>query len=429
MYKNRGKGVHFFQYRNDELFCEGISVGKIAQHIGTPFYLYSHATLERHYRVFDEAFAKKRHLVCYAVKANSNIAILRTFAQLGAGADIVSGGELFRSLQAGIPPSKIVYSGVGKTSAEIEYAIKEGILMFNVESAQELELLNDSAGRLGKKPAIALRINPDVDPQTHPKISTGLKENKFGLDIKEAPRHYQRARELENVEAIGMSCHIGSQLTKIEPFIDALKRIKVLIGNLRQVGIAIEYLDMGGGLGITYLDEEPPSLTAYANAIIEELKDLDVTLLFEPGRVLVGNAGILVTKVLYTKTNQGKNFIVVDAAMNDLIRPSFYEAFHAIEPVRLSSRKLITADIVGPICETGDYLARGRCLQLPERGDLLAVMSAGAYGFTMSSNYNSRPRIPEVLVIGKKAHVIRKREAYADLSRLEKIPKTLVKEK
>jgi diaminopimelate decarboxylase len=414
--------MHEFHYRNNELWCEDVPLQAIARKAGTPAYVYSHRTLDRHFTVFDQAFAKIDHLVCFAVKSNSNVAILRVFARRGGGVDIVSGGELYRALQAGVDPGKVVYSGVGKRIDEIEFALKAGILLFNVESLQELEVIDACAGRLGKKAPIALRVNPDVDPQTHPYISTGLKENKFGINVERSLEAYRQARNLPNVEIRGVSCHIGSQLTKISPFVDALKRLKRLVLLLRKEGIRIRYLDLGGGLGITYREEVPPHPSEYARAIIKTAKDLDVTFIFEPGRVIVGNAGILLTKVLYTKSNDDKRFIVVDAGMNDLIRPSLYSSYHGIQPVVKHPRETAAADVVGPICETGDYLARGRELPLFERGELMAVMSAGAYGFTMSSNYNSRPRAAEVLVDGKQTWVIRKRETYRDLVRGERIP-------
>jgi diaminopimelate decarboxylase len=418
--------MHDFHYRDNELWCEEVSLAAVARKAGTPTYIYSRHTLERHFSVFDEAFDGIDHLVCFAAKSNSNMAILRIFARRGGGVDIVSGGELYRALQAGVDPGKVVYSGVGKRIDEIQFALEAGILLFNVESLQELEVINACAGRLGKKAPIALRVNPDVDPQTHPYISTGLKENKFGINVERSLEAYRQARNLPHVEIRGVSCHIGSQLTKLSPFVDALERLKHLIGLLRKEGIRIRYLDLGGGLGITYREEEPPHPSEYARAIIEAAKDMDVTFIFEPGRVIVGNAGILLTKVLYTKTNDDKRFIVVDAGMNDLIRPSLYSSYHGIQPVVKSRRETAVADVVGPICETGDYLAKGRELPLFERGELLAVMSAGAYGFTMASNYNSRPRAAEVLVDGKRIRVIRRRETYRDLVRGEKIPAFLM---
>lgn len=414
-----------FNYIDQELWCEQIPVQAIAEKVGTPFYLYSHRTLKNHFHVFDQAFAGIPHVTCFAAKANSNIAILRIFIAAGGGVDIVSGGELYRALQAGVDPRKVVYSGVGKRIDEIEYALNAGILMFNVESLQELAEIHACAQRRKKRAGIALRVNPDVDPQTHPYISTGLKENKFGVNIKKSIEAYREARKMPWLEIKGVSCHIGSQVTKISPFVDALDRLKKLIRLLRKEGIDIRYLDLGGGLGITYREEAPPHPVAYAKAIIGAAKGMDCTLIFEPGRVIVGNAGILVTKVLYTKTNEGKNFVVVDAGMNDLIRPSLYNSYHEIQPVIKKEGRAHQADVVGPICESGDYLAKERQLPEFERGELVAVMSAGAYGFTMSSNYNSRPRVAEVLVNRDRSYVIRRRERYADIVKGEKIPKFL----
>ena len=411
-----------FSYIENELWCEQISVRAIAEKVGTPFYLYSYRTLKNHFHVFDQAFAEIPHIICFAAKSNSNIAILRIFIAEGGGVDIVSGGELYRAIQAGVDPRKVVYSGVGKRLDEIEYALKAGILMFNVESFQELAEINTCAQRLGKRAGIALRVNPDVDPQTHPYISTGLKENKFGVNIEKSIEAYREAKKMPWLDIKGVSCHIGSQVTKISPFVDALDRLKKLIHLLRKEGIDIRYLDLGGGLGITYNEEQPPHPVEYAKAVIGATKGMDCTLIFEPGRVIVGNAGILVTKVLYTKTNEEKNFVIVDAGMNDLIRPSLYNSYHQIQPVMKQKRKTVQADIVGPICESGDYLAKGRDLPEFERGELVAVMSAGAYGFTMSSNYNSRPRVTEVLVKGSRSYVIRRREMYSDIVRGEKIP-------
>ncbi|MCX7817290.1 MAG: diaminopimelate decarboxylase [Syntrophales bacterium] len=420
--------MHDFKYVNGELYCEEVPVSRIATEIGTPFYLYSYQTLRNHFLVFDNAFRKIPHIVCFAAKANSNIAILRIFIKEGGGVDIVSGGELYRALQAGVDPKKVVYSGVGKRVDEIELALEKDILMFNVESFQELEVINDCAKRMGKKAGIALRINPDVDPETHPYISTGLKENKFGIDVVSSLKAYRKARKMANLDIIGVSCHIGSQLVKISPFVDALKKLKELILILKNEGFDIKFLDFGGGLGITYGDEKPPHPEEYAQAIIETAGDLPVTFIFEPGRVIVGNAGILVTRVLYTKEKEGKNFIIVDAGMNDLMRPSLYNAYHAIQPVVQKRRKSIVADIVGPICESADYLAKNRQIPRFDRDELMAIMSAGAYGFSMSSNYNSRPRIAEVLVSGRDFHVIRKRETYEDVVRGEIIPKFLGKD-
>ena len=414
--------MHHFQYINDELFCEEVPVSKVAQEVGTPFYLYSHATLQKHYRVFDNAFAGIKHLTCFSMKANSNLAILKLFACEGGGVDIVSGGELYRALKAGVKPEKIVYSGVGKQAEDIEYALKSDILMFNVESAQEILTLNNLAKGLGKKARIAIRANPDVDPKTHPYISTGLKENKFGIDINEAPELYTMAAGMENLWVSGVSCHIGSQLTELSPFVDALRKLTQLIEGLEEAGIHINYLDLGGGLGITYDREEPPDPIEYASAIKDELGVSDLTLILEPGRVIVGNAGILVTRVLYTKSPNEKTFFIVDAAMNDLMRPSLYDSYHAIQPVRIAYREIVKADIVGPICESGDFFAKERDVESLEVGELAAIMSAGAYGFSMSSNYNSRPRACEVMVKGDRFYTIRARETFEDLVKGEMIP-------
>ncbi len=414
--------MNHFQYQGNDLYCEEIAVKDIAAQVGTPFYLYSHATLKRHMEAFSSAFASIPHIVCYSIKANSNLAVLKTFVSLGAGFDMVSGGELFRAQQVGCDPQKIVYSGVGKTELEIEAALNAGILMFNVESPQELETIDRVAGRLGKKAGIAIRVNPDVDPQTHPYISTGMKQAKFGINITQALADYRRAAAMPNLEVIGVDCHIGSQLTKLSPFIDAIKKIRELVESLQEEGFAIKYLDLGGGLGITYDDEEPPTPADYAKAIIEATKGLDVTLIFEPGRMMVGNAGILAAKVLYVKEGEAKNFVIVDAAMNDLARPALYGSYQGIEPIDRSTSERMIADVVGPICESGDFLAQDREIPVFKQGDLLAVSSAGAYGFTMASNYNSRPRTPEVMVKGNRVLVIRQRETYADLIKGESIP-------
>ncbi|RLC09217.1 MAG: diaminopimelate decarboxylase [Deltaproteobacteria bacterium] len=414
--------MHHFHYHNNCMYCEDVPVPEIAQKTGTPFYLYSHATLRHHFLVFQKAFEGIPHLICFSVKANSNLAVLRLFGNLGGGLDIVSGGELFRGLKAGIPPEKIVFSGVGKRRDEIVYALKSGILMFNVESHQELELIDRCAARLNKKAPISLRVNPDVDPGTHPYISTGLKTNKFGLSEAEAIEAYRWAGGRPHLNVIGISCHIGSQLTEVDPFLDALRHVKDLIAVLNASGISVTYLDLGGGLGITYDQESPPLPSEYGKAILETLGDSAFTLILEPGRVIVGNAGILVTRVLYTKKSEGKDFVIVDSAMNDLVRPSLYGAYHAIEPVIKDPSGTIRADIVGPICESGDFLARDRKIPEVQPGDLLAIMSAGAYGFTMSSNYNSRPRIPEVMVKGNQFYIIRRRESHQDLIAGESIP-------
>lgn len=414
--------MHHFQYQNMELYCEGVPVSEIARDVGTPFYLYSHATLKQHFKAFDGAFQGMEHLTCFSMKSNSSLAILRLFAQQGGGVDIVSGGELYRALKAGVDPQKIVYSGVGKRTEDLEYALKSDILLFNVESSQEISQLNEVAKSLGKRAPIAIRINPDIDPQTHPYISTGLKENKFGIEISKALEEYTRAATLSNLSITGVSCHLGSQLTQVSPFVDAMRLLQELIKKLRQAGIGITYLDLGGGLGITYDKEEPPHPEEYAAALKKELGMEDMILILEPGRVIMGNAGILVTQVLYTKTTHEKDFIIVDAAMNDLIRPSLYGSYHGIQPVKLRERQKVRADIVGPICETGDFFARDREVEAYEPGELMAIMSAGAYGFSMASNYNSRPRVAEVMVKGDQHDVIRTRESYEDLVKGELIP-------
>jgi len=412
--------MHEFNYHGNDLYCEQVPVHTIAAEFGTPLYLYSRATLERHFRVFDSAFASVPHLTCYSVKANSNLAILKLLGSLGAGVDVVSGGEIYRSLLAGIAPEKIVYSGVGKTRDEIFYALRSGILQINVESEQELETVGSVAEDLNVKAPVAFRINPDVDPKTHPYISTGLKKNKFGISIDAAFELVSRAVAHPNLRISGIACHIGSQITQTEPFADALDSILSFIARLRsKFGLSIQYLDIGGGLGIRYAAEEPPHPEQYAAVLLERLRGTSYTLILEPGRIIVGNAGILVARVLYTKKSGEKYFIIVDAAMNDLIRPSLYSAHHEIQPVRKCDRASVTADIVGPICESGDFMARERTVEEVNPGDLIAIMSAGAYGFSMSSNYNSRPRAAEVLVEGNSYRVIRKRETYEDLVKNE----------
>ena len=419
--------MNHFHYRDGEMFAEGVPIRRIAKEVGTPAYIYSLATLRRHFRVFDGAFSKVPHIVCFSVKANSNLALLRIFAKEGSGFDIVSGGELFRALKAGADPKKIVFSGVGKKREEIEYALDSGILMFNVESEDEMLALDEIARAVGKKAPISLRINPDVDPQTHPYISTGMKKAKFGVDIKRSVESYRKAAALPNLEVVGVDCHIGSQLTSVSPFVDALARVReyldrVLVGSLKKEGAQIRYLDLGGGLGISYKDEVPPHPEEYANAIIQGLEGLEVTLILEPGRVIVGNAGILVTEVQYLKETDEKEFVIVDGGMNDLIRPALYGSYQAIQPVVQANGDRIVADVVGPICESGDFFAKDREMTRPQRGDLLAVMSAGAYGFTMASNYNSHPKPPEILVDGDRYHVVRARESFEDLIRGEAIP-------
>lgn len=417
--------MHHFKYQGDELYCEDVPIQTIARKVGTPCYIYSYATLHRHFAVFDGAFQDIPHFTCYSVKANSNLAILGLFASLGGGADIVSGGELFRARQAGIPADRIMYSGVGKTQVEIDYALRENILMFNIESDQELEAIHSRAAALNTKARIALRVNPDVDPKTHPYISTGLKKNKFGIDSDQALKAYERAKSLKHIEVIGIDCHIGSQLTEVAPFVEALKRLKALIGRLEEIGIQVQYLDLGGGLGIPYQEETPPLPKEYAQAVAEELSGLSCTLILEPGRVLVGNAGVLLTQVLYTKQTPSKEFVIVDAGMNDLVRPSLYGSYHNIQPVNKKQGESRIVDVVGPICESSDFIARDRSLPAMQSGELLAVMSAGAYGFSMSSNYNSRTRAAEVLVKDDQFYITRKRESWEDLMRGEAMPEFL----
>ena len=422
--------MNHFHYRNREMFAEDVPLKRIAQEVGTPAYIYSLATLKRHYKIFDQAFAKVPHIVCFSVKANSNLALLRTFAKEGSGFDIVSGGELFRALKVGGDPKKIVFSGVGKKKDEIQYALNAGILMFNVESEEELIALNEIAAGIGKKAPISLRVNPDVDPQTHPYISTGMKKSKFGVDIKKSLETYKKAASLSNIDVVGVDCHIGSQLTSVTPFVDALSKVReyldrVLAGEMKKEGTQIRYLDLGGGLGINYDDETPPLPDEYADAVIQGLEGLNITLILEPGRVIVGNAGILLTEVQYIKETDTKKFVIVDGGMNDLIRPALYGSYQAIQPVEENKAEKIVADVVGPICESGDFFAKDREIGRPKRGDLLAVMSAGAYGFTMASNYNSHPKPPEVLVDGDQYYVVRKRESLDDLINGEIIPAAL----
>lgn len=414
-----------FTHRNDEMYCEDVSVRDIVEAVGTPVYVYSLAQLRDAFRAFDDAFADTRRLVCFSVKANSNLAVLRSFVNEGSGFDIVSGGELFRVLKAGADPGKVVFSGVGKTREEMEYALRSGILMFNVESEQEMEVLDRVAGGMGTAAPVSFRINPDVDPKTHPYIATGMKQSKFGIGVGPAAEAYRRAVSLPHVKVVGVDCHIGSQLTSTLPFSDAAARVRAFIDALPQEGADIRYVDLGGGLGIRYDDEEPPEPGEYARALVDGVRGLDVTLVLEPGRSLVGNAGVLVTRVLYLKRTEARNFVVVDGAMNDLVRPALYGAFQSVRPVFRREAEPMTADIVGPICESGDFLARDRSIPTPAQGDLLAVMSAGAYGFTMASNYNTRPRAPEVLVDGGEFAVVRERETLESLVAGERIPATL----
>jgi len=403
-----------FLYHNNTLHAEGCRVNDLAQTYGTPLYVYSRATLERHWHAFDNAVADHPHLICYAVKANSNLAVLNVLARLGSGFDIVSGGELARVIEAGGSPDKVVFSGVGKTVAEMEQALNLGIYCFNVESSAELELLNQVAGRLGKVAPVSLRVNPDVDAGTHPYISTGLKENKFGIAMDEAETVFARAHALPHLQVKGVDCHIGSQLTEIQPFLDAMDRMLALIDRLAEQGIVIEHFDVGGGLGVTYDAETPPHPDVYAAALLARLGDRKLKLIFEPGRAIAANAGIFVTEVLYLKENSDKRFAIVDGAMNDLIRPALYSAWQNIIPVNPRDEQTYAFDIVGPVCETGDFLGKDRQLAVAA-GDLLAVRSSGAYGFAMASNYNTRPRAAEVMVDGDKAYLVREREKLSQL--------------
>ena len=415
--------MHDFHYRHDTLYCEDIPLERLDKAQGTPCYIYSHATLIRHFQAFDQAFAAVPHLVAFAMKANSNLAVLRLMASQGGGADIVSGGELFRALRAGIPPDRIVFAGVGKSRREIHDALESGILLFNVESSAELQVLNDVASEMGTQARVALRINPDIDPRTHPYISTGLKKSKFGIGADQAVAAFHQAAALPCIQVVGVHAHIGSQLTDISPFVESLKKVSALIETLKSQGMPIRYLNIGGGLGITYADETPPHPQALADAITPLLQKTQCEIIMEPGRVIAGNAGILLTRVLYLKETDAKKFVIVDAGMNDLLRPSLYDAHHDILPVRRSPQAPDdTVDVVGPVCESGDFFARHRVMPAVKAGELLAVMSAGAYGFTMASNYNSRPRVPEILVKGGDSFVIRERETFDDLIRGERIP-------
>ncbi len=407
--------MDYFNYQNNELFAENIAVQDIIYKYGSPCYIYSRATLERHWQAFDKAFGDQAHLICYAVKANANIALLNLLARLGSGFDIVSLGELQRVLVAGGDAGKIVFSGIGKREDEILAALKVGIRCFNIEVSGELDRINRLAGHLGVVAPISFRVNPDVDAKTHPYISTGLKENKFGIDINQALSEYRRAATMPNIKIIGIDCHIGSQLTETRPFLDALDKILDLVATLKADGIHLHHLDLGGGLGIRYNDEQPPEPVDYIKAVLERLGKTDFEILLEPGRAIVGNAGILVTQVEYLKPTAHKNFAIVDAAMNDLVRPSLYNAWQEIIPVkRLSDATEQSWDIVGPVCETGDFLGKDRKLKLTQ-GDLLAIRSSGAYGFSMSSNYNSRPRVAELMVDGDQVHLIRERETTTQL--------------
>ncbi len=404
-----------FHYKVNSLYAEDVALTDIARQYATPSYVYSRATIERHWRAFDDAFSSLPHCVCYAVKANSNIAVLNVLARLGSGFDIVSGGELARVLAAGGEASRVVFSGVGKTTAEIEYALRQNIRCFNVESIPELERINAVAFEMDCYAPISIRVNPDVDAQTHPYISTGLKENKFGIAIEQAEAVYLQAQAMSHIKITGVDCHIGSQLTTVAPFVDALQRVLKLVDRLTELGIELQHLDIGGGLGISYSDEVPPSPKEYAEALTGLLANRDLEVLMEPGRAIVGNAGVLLTKVEYLKQTEGHHFAIVDAAMNDLLRPALYQSWQQILPVEVTDEKPVRRyDVVGPVCETGDFLGKDRELAIAQ-DDLLAIRSAGAYGFTMSSNYNSRPRAAELMVDGEQVYCIRERETIASL--------------
>lgn len=409
-----------FESQKGCLYCEGCSLKQLAKEVGTPLYVYSRNALVENFRQFDSAFADVPHLVCFAVKANSNLSLLKLFRDLGAGYDIVSGGELFRVRQVGIDPQKVVFSGVGKKNTEIDYALNSNILLFNVESKAELDAIEARGKVLNIKARVSFRVNPGIDPETHPHISTGLQQHKFGIGMDEALPLYREATLLSQVEPVGISCHIGSQVTSLKPFIEATQRVLKLVDELTAAGIRLQYVDLGGGLGIRYHDESPPAVDEYASALSGLLAGRSETLILEPGRILSANAAVLLTEVLYLKQNQGRQFVVVDAGMNDLIRPGLYGAYHDIVPVETIDRQSFVADIVGPVCETTDYLARDRILPQVQRGEILAVKDAGAYGFTLASNYNSRPRAAEVLVDSQSYRIVRKRESYEDLIRGEK---------
>ncbi|MBI5554589.1 MAG: diaminopimelate decarboxylase [Elusimicrobia bacterium] len=410
-----------FDYQKGELYCERLKVKEIIAAVGTPCYLYSHRALVENYQAFNEAFTCTKHLVCYAVKTNANLTILRTLANLGAGADIVSAGELYLALTAGFKPEKIVFAGVGKTGDEIYDALKNDILMFNVESLPELDLISSVAKKVKKRARISFRVNPDINPQTHHHISTGLAQNKFGININFAAEAYERASLDKFLEVVGVQVHIGSQITTVEPFVEAVEKVFRLLKTLKELALELKYIDLGGGLGITYNDEKPPTPQDLAQALSPLIRKSPYHFIFEPGRYIAGTAGILVTKILYLKETQVKKFVIVDAGMNDLSRPVMYDAYHEIKPVRESGQNEMLVDIVGPICESGDYFAKNRRLPLVEQGDLLAIFNAGAYGFSMSSNYNARPRACEVVVSKNQYYIVRDRETFGDLVSNERL--------
>ncbi len=413
--------MNYFQYSKGRLYCEEVDLSRIAQEVGTPVYIYSERTLLRHYNRLDQAFGTLPHLVCYGVKANCNLAVLRCLAEAGSGAEVVSGGELFRALRAGFPPEKIAFNGNGKSAAELRQGVEARILCFNVDGEGELRQLDQVARDCGARAPIAVRVNPNIDPKTHPYISTGLRESKFGVQFDQALELYRITKELDHLDIVGVHSHIGSQITQLEPFVEAVARLVELVQQLQSEGIQIDHINLGGGIGITYKDESPPSYEEYVAAIRPLVEPMGCKILVEPGRTLVGNVGILLTRVLYMKMGDPKNFVVVDAGMNDLLRPPMYNSYHEIRPCQETTRQngTITADVVGPICESGDFIAREREIPQVEPGDLLAVMSAGAYGAVMASNYNARPLVPEVFVSGDSYKVVRRRQTYEDMVALE----------
>lgn len=416
-----------YKYKNHILYSEGVDLEQLAEEVGTPVYVYSHECLRKAYEELEGGLQEVPHLIAYAVKANSNIGIIKSFAQMGAGADIVSGGELFRCLEAGVPSNQIVFSGVGKTREEIDYAIHQKILMFNVESEQELIAIDTVAKARKQVACVSIRVNPDVNPKTHPYIATGLKQSKFGIPFKKAPDLIKRALKLKNIHLMGLGCHIGSQITTANPFVESAKKVLELIDRAREWSAQITHVDLGGGLGISYRGEKPPSLSAWGKALAKEVKGRDLTLVLEPGRSLVGNAGILLTRVINVKRGEGRSYIIVDTGMNDLIRPALYQAVHTILPIKYKHYKKVQASVVGPICESGDIIKPTKRIQNFQQGDLLAIMSCGAYAATMGSQYNSRPKPPEILIHGDEFETIRVRETHQDLIEREKIPSFLKK--
>ncbi len=414
--------MHFFEYKDGQLYAEDVPLHEIVKKVGTPVYVYSYKTFERHFRVFDGSFKAIPHITCYSCKANSNVALLRIVAQQGGGADVVSGGELFRALEASIPANKIVFSGVGKTEDEITYAVRSAILMINMESADEVRTVARIGRRMRTKIPVSIRVNPEIDPRTHPYITTGLKKNKFGILWQEAHRLYREIAKEPFLRPIGISSHIGSQITEMKPFIEAVRSLRGMVTELKKEGVTLAYMDIGGGLGISYKGELPPHPEEYGRTIEKELKDRGLTLILEPGRVIVGNSGIFVTRLLYVKKTPDKTFYIVDGAMNDLVRPALYDAYHEIVPLTDTGTRKIKVDVVGPICESGDFLAKDRKMPQLDPHSVVAVLGAGAYGFSMSSNYNSRRKVPEVLVRGDRFFIVRRRERMRDLVRGEAIP-------